>query len=57
MTFIVRKKILGATKYVKGEDGTYYNGYYLKTWRCETGKAQNEAIDGKMGNWWKDGNR
>ena len=30
MTFIVRKKILGATKYVKGEDGTYYNGYYLK---------------------------
>ena len=49
MTFIVRKKILGATKYVKGEDGTYYNGYYLKTWRCEAEKAQNGAIDGKMG--------
>ena len=49
MAFIVRKKILGVTKYIKGEERTYYNGYCLKAWRCETEKAQNGAIDGKMG--------
>ena len=49
MAFIVRKKILGVIKYIKGEERTYYNGYYLKTWRCEAEKAQNGAIDGKMG--------
>lgn len=31
MKFIVRKKILGVTKHIKGEEKTYYNGYYLKT--------------------------